>query len=123
MKLKLVLFSLCFIAASLWASEATFWFDPNDLIDLYTAGNPSGEVMISQTHARHVYQRNGIIDETMAATYTDPADYGSRWTGDDVYYADWRAGLSEGEGIYQFNMWITTSNYPYGSYLRTDSGE
>ncbi len=123
MKSKTILFSLCYIAATSWASEATFWFDPNDLIDLYTAGNPAGEGMASQTHARHVYRQYSELGTTMASTYTDPEEQGGRWTGNDVYYADWQAGLGAGEGIYQFNMWITTSNYPYGSYSRTDSGE
>ena len=123
MKFKLILLLLCLITPSVWASEARFTFDPNDLIDLYTAGNPGGQGLGSQANPRIILGDGYVINSNMAATYSDHPDRGSRWIGDDAHYADWREGLGDGEGIRQFNMWITTSNYPYGSYLRTDYGE
>ncbi|GEM_PF-1549084 len=122
MKFKLFLMALCFIASTLWASEATFRFDPNDLIGLYTTGDPTA-YRPGQTNPRFLNRDGYSVGTGVAATYTDHPSRGSRWTGDDDYYADWLAGLGAGEGIYQFNMWVTTTNYPYSGYLREDSGE
>jgi hypothetical protein len=120
MKYTLIIAATMLLVGAASASVAVFRFDPNDLIDNYTAGNPTGEGMISQEDPRFIY--DGTFNN-VAATYTDDPLHGSRWTGNASYYTDWLAGLSSGEGISRFHMWITTPDYINNAYLRPDMSQ
>jgi hypothetical protein len=110
--IKKVWFLILTAAATVMADSTVFWFDPNDLIDVYTAGD-SSSYRPDQESPRLVYQRDPLDLSKMAATFTDSryAPNPPRWTGNDNYYADWMAGLSDGEGIQAFNIWVTTAGY------------
>lgn len=99
-----------------------FEFDPNHLIETFTAGDDAS-YRPDQADPRLVYQKNPLDLTRAAATFTDHPSRGSRWSGDDAYYQDWLTGLGAGEGIRAFNIWITPADYlaSYGNpYTRED---
>lgn len=91
-------------------------------MSLYTIGQ-SADYAPAQDNPRFLY--DGTFSH-VASTYTDHPSRGSRWTGNADYYADWLAGLGEGEGIRSFNIWITTPDYLGATgnpYSRIDYGQ
>jgi len=96
------------------AAPVTFLFNPGDFLNHYStdislnrADQDNPRVLVDTRQ-----EGPGVPAVPVAGTYdlglTQPAALNN--------YENWLAGLSEGEGIYAFNMWVTTAGYPNNPY-------
>ncbi len=84
------------------ARMVSFFFDPNDLIDLYGADFETG-MKETQENARRVHN---IWANDYYGTFSNFMDPDHIQPDDGNTYANWRAGLSTGEGLSCFNTWL-----------------
>ncbi len=83
------------------ARMVSFFFDPNDLIDLY--GTDFTDPKETQENARRIHNTwtndyYGTFSNYMDPDHVQPNDGNT--------YVNWRAGLGEGEGLSCFNTWL-----------------